>query len=87
MMRPKATPKGEEKSEPTRHVFAVGALVFLEQTAEQRLALTKDPRNLHPKEKVLEVASKMSKKHRSRQTTVTPQKTILLLMNSQKTPQ
>ena len=43
MMRPNATLKAEEKAEPTRNVFAVGALVFLEQTAEQRLTLTKDP--------------------------------------------
>ena len=47
-----------------KNVFAVGVLVILEQVAEQRPALAEDPRNLHPKEHVLEVARKKSKKHR-----------------------
>ena len=33
MIRPKATPKVEEKAEPTKNVFAVGALVISEQIA------------------------------------------------------
>ena len=48
----------EGKAEPTKNVFAVGALVISEQIAEQRPTLTEDSRNLHPKEKGLEVAKK-----------------------------
>ena len=43
MIRLKATPKVEEKAEPTKNVFAVGVVVILEQIAEQKLTLTEDP--------------------------------------------
>ena len=55
-IRPKAEPKVEEKAEPTRNVFALGA--------KQRRTRMQDSRIMHPKEKVLEVARKKSKKHR-----------------------
>ena len=40
----------------TESVSAVDALVTLKQIAEPKLALMEDPRNLRPKEKVLEIA-------------------------------
>ena len=64
VIRPKATPMVEGKAERTKNVFDVGVLVKSEQIAEQRVTLMEDTRNLHPKEKVLEVARKKSKKHR-----------------------
>ena len=42
---------------------AVDAMVTSEQIAEPRPTLMEDLRNLHPKEKVLEVAMKKSQKH------------------------
>ena len=36
MIRPKATPKVDEKAEPTKNVFAVGVLVIVEQVVEER---------------------------------------------------
>ena len=77
----------------SKNVFAVGALVTSDLIAEQRLTFREDLRYLHPEEKVLEVARKKSKKHRTTcrwdywflgplkccQTTVTPKKTMLLI--------
>ena len=41
-----------DRTKPTpKNVFAVGALVTSELTAEHRLRLTEDLRNLHPKGK------------------------------------
>ena len=55
----------EEKVEPTKSVSAVDALVTSERIAEPRLTLMEDPRNLHPKEKVLEVArTKIQKQYK-----------------------
>ena len=58
--------ESNDRAKPTpKNVFAVGALVTSEMTAEQRLRLTEDLRNLHPKENVLEIARMKSKKHRN----------------------
>ena len=58
----KGDTRGGGKAEQTKNAFAVGAVVTSELIAEQRLTLTED-RNLHPKEEVLEVSRKKSKKH------------------------
>ena len=50
--------KVEAKGEPTKNVSVVGALVTSERTAEPRLISMEDNRNLHPKEKVLELTRK-----------------------------
>ena len=58
--------ESNDRAKPTpKNVFAVGALVTSELIAEQRLTLTEDLRNLHPKENVLEIAKMKSKKHRN----------------------
>ena len=80
---------------------AVNALVTSERVAEPRLISMEDPRNPHPKEKVLGVARKKNQKHRKMchwgpliwgplrccQTTVTPQKMTSTLTNLHKKPQ
>ena len=63
MIRARATLKVEGRVTPTKNVSAVDALVTSELTAEQRLTLMEDLRNLRPKEKVLEVARKKSQKN------------------------
>ena len=59
----KSNIKGGGKVEPTKSVSAVDALVTSEQIAEPRPTLMEDLRNLHSKEKVLEVARKKSQQH------------------------
>ena len=94
-IRAKAIRKVEAKVEPTKNVSVVDALATSERIAEPRLISMEDPRNLHPKEKELEVARKKIPKHhnmchwgssiwgllRCCQTTVTP-KRMVMLMNS-----
>ena len=46
--------------DPTKNVSAVDALVISERIAKPRPISMEDPQNLHPKEKVLEVARKKS---------------------------
>ena len=84
----------------TENVSAVDAFVTSERIAVPRLVSMEDSRNLHPKEKVLEVVrNKVPKPHkmchwgpsiwghlRWCQTTVTP-KMVVMLMKSYKKPQ
>ena len=100
-IRAKATRKVEAKVDTTRNVSVVDAFVTSERIAEPRLTSMEDPGNLHQKEKVLEDAGKKIQKHhkmchwepsiwgpsRCCQTTVTPWKMLVMLMNSQKKPQ